>query len=85
MTPKEKAIKLLSKYFSQISGIQISFISKNITCFNSTDSYYNSAKQCALIAVDEIDAAIDFDWMEVQNLDRVHNFWNEVKQEIEKL
>jgi hypothetical protein len=40
-------------------------------------------KQCALIAVDEIIKAIDFDWMEVQNLESVHRYWQEVKQEIE--
>ena len=45
----------------------------------------NQAKKCALIAVDEIIKAIDFDWMEVQNLESEHRFWQEVKQEIEKL
>jgi len=43
------------------------------------------AKECALIAVDEIIQAIDFDWMEVQNLDREHNYWQQVKAEIELL
>lgn len=43
------------------------------------------AKQCALIAVDEIIEALDFDWMEVQNLDREYAYWNKVKQEIDKL
>lgn len=43
------------------------------------------AKECALIAVDEIIKAIDFDWMEVQNLDREHAYWDKVKEEIEKL
>jgi len=44
-----------------------------------------TAKQCALIAVDEITQAIDFDWMEVQNLEREHAHWDKVKEEIEKL
>jgi len=35
--------------------------------------------------VDEITQAIDFDWMEVQNLDREHAYWDKVKQEIENL
>jgi hypothetical protein len=43
------------------------------------------ARQCALIAVDEIQKAIDFDWMEVQNLGNEHRFWDSVKEEIEKL
>ncbi len=42
-------------------------------------------KQCALIAVEEIDNAIDFDWMEVQNLDRQHAYWQQVKEEISKM
>jgi hypothetical protein len=43
------------------------------------------AKKCALIAVDEIILAIDFDWMEIQNLEAEHRYWDKVKQEIEKL
>ena len=46
---------------------------------------WKQAKQCALIAVDEIIKSIDFDWMEVQNLESQHRYWQEVKQEIEKL
>jgi hypothetical protein len=42
-------------------------------------------KDCALIAVDEIIKAIGFDWMEVKNLDRQYAYWEQVKQEIEKL
>jgi len=43
------------------------------------------AKQAALIAVCEIDSAIDFDWMEVQNLEREHKYWENVENEINKL
>jgi hypothetical protein len=67
MTPKEKAIELVGKLFDSI--------------FPSYDAN-ELAKQCALIAVDEIleivasdDSAII---VELQ-------FWQEVKQEIEKL
>lgn len=49
------------------------------------DIFKLQAKKYALIVVEEIDAAVDFDWMEVQNLDREHNYWNEVKKEIELL
>jgi len=38
-----------------------------------------------LVAVDEIDKAIDFDWMEVQNLESQHRYWSEVKNELLKL
>ena len=72
MTPKEKAKQLLWEYLPILEGW--------------TDVGKSQlAKQCALIAVDEIIDAIDFDWMERQNLDRVFHYWEEVKQEIEKL
>ena len=45
----------------------------------------NEGIQCALICVDEIIKAIDFDWMEVQNLESHHRFWDSVKEEIELL
>jgi hypothetical protein len=45
---------------------------------------YESAKQCALIAVDEI---LDDDMygMEEEHFEKRINYWEEVKQEIEKL
>lgn len=49
------------------------------------ESHCDDAIECALIAVDEINKAIDFDWMEVQNLESQHRFWEQVKTEIEKL
>jgi hypothetical protein len=69
MIAKEKAQELTNKFL----------LSTPITCD------IDDAKQCALIAVDEILEAIDFDWMEVQNLESEHRYWTEVKQEIEKL
>lgn len=41
------------------------------------------AKQCALIAVDEIIEAIDWHYYETPNNEI--QYWEEVKQEIEKL
>ena len=72
MTPKEKAEELVLKY---------------LRIDNNTSEWFNThiAKQCALIAVDEIIKSIDFDWMEVQNLESQHRYWQEVKEEIEKL
>ena len=40
-------------------------------------------KQCALIAVDEIVIAID--WHEFETPNKEIEYWQEVKQEIEKL
>ena len=48
--------------------------------------YYNDkiqAKQCALIAVDEILLAID--WHEFEYPNDEFEYWHEVKAEIEKL
>ena len=79
-----KAKELLLAHYEKVSGVPMSVISKMVQFFN-TDSHYKTAKECALITVDEIDKAIDFDWMEVQNLDRIHNYWGLVKAEIENL
>ena len=64
MTPKEKAIELYYKYYNQLS-------------FDLTDEFNDKcAKQCALIAVDEI----------IEHCNYVNKwYWQEVKQEIEKL
>ena len=69
MTPKEKAKELVDKMLFCYQG--------------NLDKY--TAKQCALIAVDEINKAIDFDWMEVQNLESEHRYWDKVEQEIKNL
>lgn len=70
MTPKEKAEELHNNMYHELPARM---------------GRYEISKNCALIAVDEIIKAIDFDWMEVQNLDREHAYWDKVKQEIEKL
>lgn len=73
MTPKEKAMELVEKYFRhELLHWDLSYI---------------QAKQCALIAVDEI---LNYDIRakcEVQFIieQRIESYWQEVKQEIEKL
>ena len=74
MIPKEKAKDLI---FSVVGLSICKGINKEQTKL--------LAKPLASLIVDEIDLAIDFDWMEVQNLDRQHNYWQEVKKEIKKL
>ena len=64
MTPKDKAEILVAKF------IKHSRAEKDIKPIQS-------AKQCALIAVDEILSAIGFSVMD--------EYWIEVKEEIEKL
>ena len=67
LTPKEKAKELIEKYqFVEIANYTSMF----------------EVKECALIAVDEIIDALDFNqWQNAKQI----NYWQEIKQEIEKL
>ena len=76
MTPKEKAIELYNKFLNP-----------------SGDTYlygmleHESAKECALIAVDEILNGYEFDSLDIEHkriMDNI-NYWDKVKQEIENL
>jgi hypothetical protein len=69
MTPKEKAIEIVDKYNELLS----------VHVFNGT---YDIAQQCALIAVDELIKSWDKDLYENCG---ASEYWQEVKQEIEKL
>jgi hypothetical protein len=71
MTPKEKAKELLFKFVALDNDI---FCSVN----------YPYAKQCALIAVDEILDDDVYDMSEKLFEKRIE-YWEEVKQEIERL
>lgn len=68
MTPKEKAIELSDKFY---------FIS---SFFSDSED----AKQCALIAVNEIISEYGT-YYKVNIDDKYVSYWQEVKQEIEKL
>lgn len=72
MTPKEKAIELISK-FKPYADYQ------EDDCFNQIEKMLINAKQCALIAVEEILDIAEF-YNDVEFI-----WWEEVKQEIEKL
>ena len=69
MTPKEKAKKLFSKMYKVKDPM------------NGYPMCFDTAKQCALIAVDEI-LSITYQQDELIWLD---DYYTEVKQEIEKL
>jgi hypothetical protein len=88
MTPKEKAKELLKFYLNFLpkTGTVVVQNSKEISW--SYDDC-ETAKQCALIAVDEIITTLNYD---IRDLDVRGNvlldllsYWQEVKQEIEKL
>ena len=69
MTPKEKAEYLIRKYYS--FGLN-----------NPAQSFsWYECKQCALIAIDEIINSVDDEHVS----DIFNEYWEEVKQEIEKL
>ena len=73
MTPKEKADELIGKFMMLDTHDEDSFIVRQ-----------QRAKQCALIAVDEISWILN----EISynaDIDSEMYFYNEVKQEIEKL
>ena len=80
MTPKEKAEELFNKYCYAIR-------------YNEKDSEYWTniiyAKQCALIAVDEIIKCTPSVNMYPPNLQYIHpsvmEYWQEVKEKINKL
>jgi hypothetical protein len=74
MKPKEKAEELIDKF----ENYSFMDIDKKISSFNS-------AKQCALIAVDEIRNILS-----MPNIPKYYpivtdEYWEQVKQEIEKL
>jgi len=75
MTPNEKAIELVEKY--------------GIWCWNNGVCDYELAKQCALIAVNEIINSgihVDFYWdKSTKHIFGYVQYYEEVKQEIEKL
>ena len=87
MTPKEKAKELVDKFLSKIP-----FADTNV--YKDWKKEMNDkAKQCALIAVDEI---IDFENRIVEQLKKItedangkftceSKYWKEVKTEIEKI
>jgi hypothetical protein len=68
MTPKEKAKDLFEKMYNEIEPDELG-------------KDYESAKQCALIAVDEI---INADWYipTFEDCKKWTSYWREVEQEI---
>ena len=70
MTPKEKAKELLWKYLPILEGWK--------------QEYSNQAKQCALIAVDEI-INCDYFFKTLEDTKKFTKYWVEVQNEIQEL
>jgi hypothetical protein len=79
MTPKEKAEELYNKYLILIVDdiIDMKIIYGTLT--------HKLAKQCVLIAVDEILNAITFNMYDEESYNIEDKYWQEVKQQIELL
>jgi len=90
MKPKDKAKELYEKYYNIQSKIEWLTTTKNkekAENFNNelgedVDLFWvELAKQCALIAVDEIIQSID----NIMIPNPFNQYWNKVKQEIQKI
>ena len=80
MTPQEKAEELVDKYYNILPFDKYVITKDEDLSWEYND--WEEAKKCALIAVDEIMKVVGWEKMEL-GIDR-DNYWEEVKQEIEK-
>ena len=80
MTPKEKAQELVDKFYQTTPNEY--FVNEPIGIKGRYKSW-EQAKQCALIAVEEIKEAIFWHPFESPNFEL--EYWQDVKQEIENL
>ena len=76
MTPKEKAEELVEKFREH---------SKYWDCYNDVPEDEDHAKLSAIIAVDEIIAAVKRDSDFTITYEKAQQYWQEVKEEINKL
>ena len=79
MNAKEKAEELVDK-FKDYANDEYHECSEQ---YELTENMKKNAKQCAIITVDEIINAID--WHEFETPNKEFEFWNEVRNEIEKI
>jgi hypothetical protein len=71
MTPKEKAKELVDKMW--------------VYALPNANGSWANAKQCALIAVDEVLIANTFDMQDIERYLIEYKYYQEVRQEIQKL
>jgi glycerol-3-phosphate cytidylyltransferase-like family protein len=91
MTPKEKAEQLITEYSNEVFIVfDVSRLDSKIARHKGT-LVLESAKRCALMAVDKVINASPHKWVPFMNqytetvLVSDVGYWLEVKQEIEKL
>lgn len=78
MTPKEKAIELVSTFKPYADYTECDI-------FNQVERMHINAKIIALIAVDNILDAICFNMCDEDEWNKENEYWNEIIKEIEKL
>jgi hypothetical protein len=91
MTPKEKAKELVDKFYQRFP-LKMNVITTRGDLSWEYDSW-NEAKQCALIAVDELIESFNSIYdASIRNIEKysgakygMKDYWAEVKQEIEAL
>lgn len=89
MNAKKKASELVMIYYNQICDLIV--VTDGITRSNRFKVVQPRAKQCALIAVDEMLNSAGFIWggrdteTGLSARDSFREFWQQVKTEIEKL
>jgi hypothetical protein len=85
MTPKEKAEYLVNKFHHKMPAQVIPTASTyvgQLSCDIDLMGYFENAKLCALIAVDEvIEALHEHHWQNRLIID----YWEEVKEELKQL
>ena len=75
MTPKEKAKEICDKFLRTYK----------VSLYPPFNSANQEAKHCALIAVDEISKCTKYEKQKFNNDRFSEDYWNKIKQEIEKL
>ena len=80
MTPKEKAEELVIKMYQPLPASKEAEKGKEHLYYNQ----YNAAKQCALIAVDEVISNIEPS-VSMDVISARIKYWEQVKEEINKL
>jgi hypothetical protein len=80
---QEKAKELVEKFKFETKRSEI--INDILLGDISVIFKHYKAKQCALMAVDEVLKYQPYDVYTIEQCNNVNNYWNEVKQEIEKL
>ncbi len=78
MTPEEKAKELVDTFYQTTPNE--TWIDEPLGEFMKTYTAWGQAKQCALIAVDEL-----IESCYRSGINYSYNFWKEVKKEIKKL